>query len=168
MKTPSPTQATQHHSAIGQLLHSAPLAQSAHADFKRGTWTFNVGPAARVAAGAYVLLPAEQASKALEQDRQASEAVAGATTFSPFTMLRARYFGVGGYQGFSLTSDCGSREITLYKRYPDADSARHGSRPDPARWSGHETRKDSTGREWTSCTPAYVVNDFGDLVEVPA
>ena len=35
-------------------------------------------------------------------------------------------------------------------------------------WYGSETRTDATGREWRSSLGDHVVDDFGNLVEVPA
>lgn len=38
----------------------------------------------------------------------------------------------------------------------------------PGIWYGSETRTDATGRQWTSSLADHVVDDFGNLVEVPA
>jgi hypothetical protein len=62
----------------------------------------------------------------------------------------------GGYILLDLTSRLGR-----YMRPRSIMATAHGV------WNGTEARTDSAGRSSTHTMPEYVVDDFGNLVEVP-
>ena len=65
---------------------------------------------------------------------------------------------------FTVRSANGA-EVAMYRDHTNE----HGSNDwHPARWWGSETLLDAQGREWRRSLPNYVMDDFGNLVEVPA
>ena len=61
-----------------------------------------------------------------------------------------------------LASTCGTVTRCMWPPYQGCSSAPIGS------WGMSETRKDSAGQVWIKAINAYfVIDNFGDLVEVP-
>ena len=62
-----------------------------------------------------------------------------------------------------MSGDGAGSEIRLQNAYQPAYFER------PGRWYGHETRVDTLGRKWSRALDhEYVIDNFGDLVPVPA
>ena len=80
-----------------------------------------------------------------------------------------------GFAHFENEGNTTSLAIGRHPNHTDMYTVRHSRPKDwlpewwhPARWSLHSTRTDTSGRRWASFCGTYVMNDFGDLVEVPA
>lgn len=66
------------------------------------------------------------------------------------------------HAGMHLASACGTVTRCMWPPYQGCSSAPIGS------WGISETRKDSAGQVWIKRINAYfVIDNFGDLVEVP-
>lgn len=168
MKTlsPTPTRAgacTTSSSALAQLLQNCPLARSAKADLKNGTWTFDI-QGAQVGSGAYALIPARLLNQAIAQDCQAALQRLENSVVLPATgKTTARFFTVGGQTALQLDGAHGFHQ-TLYRDHmPEVNRSRDWH---PSHWYGTPVRQDEQGRDWRGSTEIYVTDDFGDLVEV--
>lgn len=66
----------------------------------------------------------------------------------------------------SITDSLGNGD-RLYQRLqcPPEWEARHWN---PAHWRLHQDRIDNLGRSWSRCAETFVVDNFGELVEVSA
>lgn len=78
------------------------------------------------------------------------------------TYSRHRHYDCNGFAVVESSDSLGN-EIALQKPHiPDKPNERHG------RWYGSECRVDSSGIKWSRFHPNFVVDNFGDLVPVPA
>lgn len=146
---------------LQRVLSGAPLAEILSTDFKKGTWTFKVGPAHHVAAGQYVLLPAIVAQLAIDQEV--------AETVCDVRLTRARscsqsFRPIGGQPALQIEFEDGG-SMVLYR---DLQPPRHPNGWHPAHWRGSETLIDQQGKKWSSLHTHYVQDDFGMLVQVAA
>lgn len=147
--------------AAGRLLWGASLVQPVDMKFSRGRslLTVELPPDVVVRTGArYALVDEVDAKDALLCDAMAEpapEAVVLACDDSTGWRFVDLYGG-----DFQVRLGDGVK-FTLYFSRPRAD------RPEPAHWWGLEHRKSADGRWWETYLPYYVMDDFGDLVEVP-
>ena len=61
---------------------------------------------------------------------------------------------------WAANSACGNYEISIHTRHSSC-------RPGITHW-GFETRIDQAGHSWTRTGSAFVTDNFGNLIEVPA
>ncbi len=150
---------TRTHSALQRCLHGAQTAESFGADFKKGTWTFKVGPQHRVAAGHYVLLPAIVAQLAVEQETLEK---ADYLKFPP-PGTRSQRCG----DDYIEVSDGAGYELNLWRRRHPDENSRYRTDCKPWLWSGSEERTDENGQTWRRHGLNFVMDDFGFLAKVP-
>jgi hypothetical protein len=100
---------------------------------------------------------------ALIQERLQAKAVPpGAVVLvAPTDFTKQRFHDGGIAVALTCTADNGC-QIRLQRDYCPASAKTAG------RWYGTETRFDAAGGAWRTSAKHYVVNDFGQLVAVPA
>lgn len=148
-------------SALATVLYGAPVAESVGADFKRGTWTFKVGPLHQVSAGRYILVPAIVAQLALDQ-----ESAESSVDVQMLPVRNARVSFRPTQDGVALTIENGDGyECDCYRDYQPNDRTK--SYWEPAHWRVHVQRVDVSGHRWRTMFTC-VQDDFGNLVEVAA
>jgi hypothetical protein len=148
--------------AVSDLLDRAPVLQSVSADLRRNTWTFAMPERLPVRAGEYALVPLHELGAA----RQADEALAQNGVWLPppapsIDQPRHVHFHAGyGYHSYAVSIG-DSYELSMQTEPLPDKSYKRGV------WYGNEARLDSDGRRWTRSLPHMLMDDFGDLVEVP-
>lgn len=153
---------------VARLLEKYPLAaQSAQADLKLGTWTFKIGPNHQIRGGDYGLFPSEQLREALREERQAASATPGVIVLPALPTDCPAYFrDSDNTTVLTIGDDVANHDsYTMRHRCPESWKREWWN---PAHWDQHLTRRDAQGRRWNCSGGTYVMNDFGDLVEVAA
>lgn len=149
-------------SAAGRLLWGARLVEPVDMKFKGGKslLTVELPPDVVIRTGVrYALLDELDAKDALLCDAMtepAPEVVVLAAEDWTCPRRPLRPFGLD----YEAAVGKGVRFIVYHHR-PSAE------RPDPAYWWGIEKRMSADGRWWDTYLPHMVMDDFGDLVEVP-
>lgn len=148
--------------AAGRLLWSASLVEPVDMKLKRGKslLTVELPPDVVIRTGArYVLVDEVDANDALLCDAMAEPGPEAVVLAAYDETGRRVYEGYGS--GIEVKVGRGVK-FTLYQHRPTSE------RPERAHWWGIERRLDARGRWWESSLPDMVMDDFGELVEVPA
>lgn len=148
-------------SAAGRLLWGASLVEPVDMKFKGGKslLTVELPPDVVIRTGVrYALLDELDAKDALLCDAMAAPApdalVLAADDWEKGRVLNRYGLGFEAYLGDGV-------RFIVYHHRPTAE------RPDPPYWWGLERRMDAGGKWWESYLPYMVMDDFGDLAEVP-
>lgn len=147
-------------SALATVCLNAPILESAQADFRRNTWTFQAGGHA-VSAGRFALVREDLLQRALAADAEKKSAT---LAFAPITSpTQVRFTTIGGDRAVEVKR--AGLEVTLYNdRLPDPEKPWREHRP--ACWYGSIERVDEEGNTWRRSTGHLVMDDFGTLVPV--
>lgn len=148
-------------SAAGRLLWGASLVEPVDMKFKGGKslLTVELPPDVVIRTGVrYALLDELDAKDALLCDAM-TEPAPEAVVLAADDQMGVRFEDL--WEGSFQVHVGRGVVFTLYLRRPDA------KHPEQAHWWGLERRMSADGRWWETYLPHYVMNDFGDLVEVP-
>jgi hypothetical protein len=126
-------------------------------------------PASPASAGAYTASPRVRAllgslhATILEERLQSPPVPPGAVVLLAAHYTQHRHRDGAEYRTVRSYDDLGN-EVWLQSGYEvDPSSTRR-----PWLWYGNEARVDTQGEIWLRSLPNHIVNDFGDLVPVPA
>jgi hypothetical protein len=143
--------------AVSDLLDRAPVLQSVSADLRRNTWTFAMPERLPVRAGEYTLVPVGELREAV----QADAARVCASIQASSAPRRVRFGCGGGFRTFDVSTPDDSFDVHMQQEIlPDRAEAR-------GVWYGSMTMRDASGVAWSRSFRNMLMDDFGDLVEVP-
>jgi hypothetical protein len=144
-------------SAVTELLDRVPVLQSVSADLKRGTWTFATPARQPVSAGEYALVPVKDLRAA-----EAADAARVSVSLQASDAPRDVYFSdFNGYRSYHVTTEDDSYEASMQTERLPENARQRGV------WYGSESLLDSLGRRWSRSLAYMLIDDFGNLVEVP-
>lgn len=148
--------------ALQTLIQQTPVSHARTVDLIKQTWTFSYPPGAKAAAGAHLIINAQELADAVLNDMQAT---AGKVVLTqPEGKAKVRFAAMLDGDEICEISRNGIETCTLYRRFPHANGGRYSGHS----WSGTLFAKDGGGEIWRRITGKLICDDFGSLVEVAA